>query len=91
MGSKAQKDLCRNDPFLSEVVNEAERQRHQSPDEDPSLYEEKDASKFILINDSISRFGDNFFDENQWQKDVWSPALERRSDKPDGVQLEWMM
>jgi hypothetical protein len=89
MGRK-QKDLCNNDPFLSKVVDKVKALRRENPDEDPSLYEEKDACKFGLIKDSIDRFGDNFNDEHQWQKEVWSTALERRSDMPTGVKQEWM-
>jgi hypothetical protein len=86
-----QRDMCLSDPFLQQVVDEVQAHQRENPDEELSSYELRDAPRFLLIKDSISKFGEDFQDENRWQKDVWSQALERRSDIPTEVNVEWMM
>jgi hypothetical protein len=80
--------MCREDPFLNDVMEEVEEEEKRSSEES-SGFVLREASNLFGIRETISRFGDSDIPEKQWQQNVWNCALERRSELPDGAAVDW--
>jgi hypothetical protein len=69
---------------MEEVVEEEKQSLEES-----SGFVLTEASNLFGIEETITRFVDSDIPEKQWQQNVWNRALERRSDLPDGVPIDW--
>jgi hypothetical protein len=67
--------MCFDDDFIRDGLAEASPIQIQS-----TRYEQLDAPKFFQIKTILDQFGDEVDEENEWERNVWSPALTRLSD-----------